>query len=202
MYLPFESKTATPPSEGKLKARGVQQNEVSSQHYTPRSTWQSNRLECLEEGVKSAMNKASSGATIDLSYLSKTTKVVRFTDTTSSTMNARYVPCDLLIQRNFNKDDPPDRKEGLTRSDINKMHLQLRHPSATALNTYIRVSRMWTDEMTPLEKEVIDEFPCRAAFPPAPHANFAPRPPTMHSQAHRQYKCITKDGFNFSISTR
>lgn len=64
-------------------------------------------------------------------------------------------PGESSIEVNANKDTSWDKKE-LTRSDIKKIHLQLRHASATALMSYIRAARMWTDDMEPVVKGVIE----------------------------------------------
>lgn len=54
------------------------------------------------------------------------------------------------------KRDSSESKQPLTKKDIKKIHVQLRHASYTALKAYISAAKMWRDEMTPILKGIIE----------------------------------------------
>lgn len=85
----------------------------------------------------------------------------------------------------------------LKKGDIKKMHVQLRHASATAPRSYIRTAKMWSDDMDKIVQKLIQECAFRAAFPPMTHSKVAKRSPRTDAQGHVSLEVVHLDGREF-----
>lgn len=86
---------------------------------------------------------------------------------------------------------------GLSKHDVHKLHLHLRHATATSLKNYIRAAGMWDTSMESIIGDVIQTCPCRLAHPPTPHVKVATRPPSTSPQAHISLDIIHLGGKNY-----
>lgn len=70
----------------------------------------------------------------------------------------------------------------LSRQDLKKIHLQLKHGTITAVRDYVRSAGMWHANMYDVVQSIITDCGCRLGDPPTTHPKVATRPPTDSSQ--------------------
>ena len=64
----------------------------------------------------------------------------------------------------------------LSKTEIRKLHLQLRHGSKTAMEKYLKTAGLFCSELDALVREVLAECACVLASAPKPHAKISTRP--------------------------
>ena len=98
-----------------------------------------------------------------------------------------------MSTRTFRK----DTSKPLSRNDITKLHLHLKHGTATAIENYIRAAGMWDKSLKRFIDDVLLSCPCRLAFAPSPHPKVASRPPSSSPQSRISIDVIKLGGKNF-----
>lgn len=93
---------------------------------------------------------------------------------------------DTLSQAQENQDDgilfpcsllAPTKTRQFTLPEFTKLNLQLKHATATQIQKYLKVSRMWNPDQTSALISAVSRFKCMLATPPLTHAVSGVNPP-------------------------
>lgn len=82
----------------------------------------------------------------------------------------------------------------LSRQDLKKVHLKLKHGTGTAVRDYVRSVVLWHADLDEVVRSVITNCGCRLGDPPTPHPKVAARPPTDRPQALVSIDVIKLEG--------
>lgn len=91
----------------------------------------------------------------------------------------------------------PPPKPYLNKREVIKLHLQLRHGTATSMENYIRAAGLWHGSMQNTIAEIIQQCGCQLAFAPKPHVKVGVRPPSTEPQACISIDVIHLEGKNY-----
>eukprot|EP00171_Calliarthron_tuberculosum_P001417 IDg1417t1 len=81
--------------------------------------------------------------------------------------------------------------------DLRKLHLQLRHGTATQMRDYIRTAGRWYSALNKEIELVLLACECKIAHPPKPHAVASVNPPNRRKHEDVAVDIINLEGFNF-----
>ncbi len=172
----------------------VPMNERSVQaYYAPCEAGSTKTDECPRQSAADM----SEGAYYAPNDTENTTATTAPSDTRNTTTLAHPQHGPVDIRDEATRSMQSNHTAELTRRDITKLHLQLRHGTASALEKYIRAAGLWVNEMAQVIDDVLLKCPCRVASNPVPHTKVASRPPTTDPQAFISIDVVQLGGKNF-----
>lgn len=95
------------------------------------------------------------------------------------------------------RSDPSPNSWDLSTTQLDKLHVQLKHATHAQMRSYLRCAGIWNDTMERRVTDVVKKCRCRLAFPPESHAVVGPTPPSEDIQVHLSIDVISLEGVNY-----